>query len=87
MFEVQDMSPPPCSLGIHALPPNTHNGDQIEVDGSAYVVQCVVLQYRLVRGKYRREHAKLEVQGTGRMLANLFLEDLYKKPSAASDSL
>ncbi len=32
---------------------NTHNGDQIEVEGSAFVVQAVVMQYKLVRGKYR----------------------------------
>ncbi|PSC75507.1 hypothetical protein C2E20_1129 [Micractinium conductrix] len=79
LFEVQDLSPPPQSLGIHALPPNTHNGDQIELDGAAYVVQSVVLQYRLVRGKYRRDHARLEVRNTGRMLANLFLEELYQR--------
>lgn len=34
-------------------PQNTHNGDQIEVEGSAFVVQAVVMQYKLVRGKYR----------------------------------
>ncbi|PRW51179.1 hypothetical protein C2E21_5649 [Chlorella sorokiniana] len=79
MFEIQDISPPPRSLGIHALPPSTHNGDLIEVEGSAYVVQSVVMQYKLVRGRYKRDHARLEVQGTGRMLANLFLEELYQK--------
>ena len=99
LFEVTDISPPPQSLGIHALPPvrvgrllcatgacgratclpsarlcpvascptasrrpppspaapqNTLNGDQIEVEGSAYVVRSVVMQYKLVRGRYRR---------------------------------
>ncbi|KAL4423425.1 hypothetical protein ABPG77_010003 [Micractinium sp. CCAP 211/92] len=78
LFEVQDVSPPPRSLGIHALPPNTHNGDQIEVEGSAFVVQAVVMQYKLVRGKYRRDHARLEVQNTGRMLANMYLEEMYR---------
>ena len=33
MFEVKDVSPPPRILGIHSLPPDTHNGDQIEVEG------------------------------------------------------
>jgi hypothetical protein len=28
---------------------NTHNGDQIAVAGSSYVVQSVVMQYKLVR--------------------------------------
>ncbi len=32
-FEVRIVTPPPTSLGIHRLPPDTHNGDQIEVDG------------------------------------------------------
>ncbi|KAI3426905.1 hypothetical protein D9Q98_006849 [Chlorella vulgaris] len=78
LFEVEDVSPPKRSLGIHALPPNTHNGDQIAVAGSSYVVQSVVMQYKLVRGKYCREHARLEVQGTGRYLANSFLEGLWQ---------
>lgn len=88
LFEVHDVSPPPRSLGIHALPPNTHNGDQIEVEGSAFLVQAVVMQYKLVRGKYRRDHARLEVQNTGRMLANLYLEEMYRMgdPPGTSDS-
>ena len=32
-FEVRIVTPPPTSLGIHQFPPDTHNGDQIEVDG------------------------------------------------------
>jgi hypothetical protein len=111
-------------------PQNTHNGDQIEVAGSAYVVQAVVLQFKLVgpwsflqfccpvgialvgtptslgsaslatvvasilatpqtgrrpavcaaqdRGKYRRDHARLEVQSTGRWMANMYLEDVFQ---------
>ncbi|EFN56875.1 hypothetical protein CHLNCDRAFT_51665 [Chlorella variabilis] len=78
LFEVEDMSPPSRSLGIHALPPNTHNGDQVEIAGSSYVVQSVVLQFKLVRGKYRRDHARLEVQGTGRWMANLYLENVFQ---------
>ena len=30
-FEVEEVSPPPESLGIHVLPPKTHNGDQLSV--------------------------------------------------------
>ncbi len=32
-FEVKKISPPAESLGIHELPSNTHNGDQISVRG------------------------------------------------------
>lgn len=31
VFEVQIATPPPRSLGIYALPPLTHNGEEIEV--------------------------------------------------------
>jgi hypothetical protein len=29
LFEIKVMSPPPRSLGIFALPPNTHNGEEV----------------------------------------------------------
>ena len=32
LFEVQKINPPPQSLGIHSLPVDTHNGDQITVE-------------------------------------------------------
>jgi hypothetical protein len=50
---------------------NTHNGDQIEVAGSSYIVQSVVLQFRLQGSKYRRDNARLEVLQMGRLLCNL----------------
>jgi hypothetical protein len=31
-FEVKNINPPPKSLGIHRLPVDTHNGDQITVE-------------------------------------------------------
>lgn len=46
--------------------------------GDDYVVQSVVMQYKLVRGKYRRDHTRLEVFRTGRYLANSFLEGLLQ---------
>jgi hypothetical protein len=127
MFEVEDISPPRRSLGVHELPPvrhsqrfcaggaaaaaaaasaaklrahllparawpprwrpvfiipccplpqNTHNGDFIELEApgaeaaATYVVQSVVLQYKLVKGKYKQEHKRLEVNQTGRFLYN-----------------
>jgi hypothetical protein len=44
----QVISPPQRTLGVHALPPDTHNGDLIEVEGHNYIVESVVLQYKLV---------------------------------------
>lgn len=81
-FEVSIITPPPHSLGIHALPQNTHNGDQIEVNGSDYVVSSVVLQYKLVGGRYRREHNRLEVQQTGRYFLNMHLQSLLDGPDS-----
>jgi hypothetical protein len=51
-------------------PQNTFNGDHIEVEGGNYIVQSVVLKYRLVRGKYRQDHKRVEVQQVGRFLYN-----------------
>lgn len=43
-----------CCCRLRSFPlQNTHNGDQIEVEGSAYVVQSVIMQYKLVRGRYK----------------------------------
>ncbi|KAK9795514.1 hypothetical protein WJX73_003068 [Symbiochloris irregularis] len=69
-FEVNIVTPPPLSLGIHALPPDTHNGDQIEVEGSNYVVSCVVLQYKLVGGRYQRDNNRLEIQALSNKICN-----------------
>lgn len=79
-FEVKIVTPPPHSLGVHALPADTHNGDQIEVDGSDYVVSSLVLQWKLVGGRYQRDHNRLEVQHTGRYFLNLHLQSLYEAP-------
>ena len=37
-FEVEEVSPPPTSLGVHSLPPKTHNGDQLSVRGACAVM-------------------------------------------------
>lgn len=89
VFEVNVVSPPPRSLGIYALPPNTHNGEEIEVDGQGYVVTSLVLRYKLVKGKYVRDHNRLDVLPTGRYFLNLMLENLiqarYLGPTGAQD--
>lgn len=48
LFEVKDVSPPPRVLGIHSLPPDTHNGDQIEVQGQVHIAApCQKAAYEL----------------------------------------
>ncbi|DBA87588.1 hypothetical protein WJX77_005851 [Trebouxia sp. C0004] len=81
LFEVKDVSPPPRLLGIHSLPPDTHNGDQIEVEGQDYVVDSVTLHYKLVGGKYQREHNQLAVHSTSRFFLNKYLDHMYKNGS------
>lgn len=61
-----------------ALPPTTHNGDELELDGQSYVVTGLVLQYKLQRGKYVRHHSRLEVQKTGRFFLNQMLNNLIQ---------
>ncbi|GLC44090.1 hypothetical protein PLESTB_000930500 [Pleodorina starrii] len=78
LYEVRVVTPPPRSLGIYALPPNTQCGEEIDVEGSSYVVTTVVLQYKLRGGKYVRDHNRLDVQPTGRWLVNQMLEGLIK---------
>jgi hypothetical protein len=51
---------------------------QIEIDGQGYVVTGLVLKYKLVKGKYVREHNRLEVQPTGRYFVNMMLDNLVK---------
>jgi len=77
MYEVEIITPPPRSLGIHALEPNTGCGDEVEVEGHSFVVRSVVLKYRLERGKYVRDHNRLEVMPTSRFFLNKMLESLY----------
>lgn len=41
--------------------------------------QSVVMQFKLVRGKYERDHARLEVQHTGRYLVSMGAEGEARK--------
>ena len=111
-------------MGIHSLPVDTHNGDQITVEDKVsdttdpkicvvsllhlvgslhkrrqntglqypavmalslpramqdFVVTSLVLQYKLVAGRYQREHNKLEVQQTNRYLMNLYYDSLLDR--------
>lgn len=76
---MKDVSPPPRVLGIHSLPPDTHNGDQIEVEGQDYVVDSVMFHYKLVGGKYQRDHNQLAVYSTSRFFLNKYLNQMYQK--------
>jgi hypothetical protein len=89
LFEVKVVTPPPRSLGVYALPPLTHNGEEIEIDGHGYVVTSLVLKYKLHKGKYVRDHSRLEVQPTGRYFLNMMLDNLihgtYIGPTGEQD--
>lgn len=80
-FQVMDISPPPESLGVHCLPPNTTNGDQIEIDGQSFIVEKTRVRWKLCGGRYVRDHQGLDVLGTSRYLSNMFLNGLLEKES------
>ena len=50
LFEVKVTTPPPQSLGIYALPPLTHTGEEIEIDGQGYIVTALNVMFRLGEG-------------------------------------
>ncbi|KAI8467310.1 MAG: hypothetical protein J3K34DRAFT_481681 [Monoraphidium minutum] len=89
MFEVRVITPPPRSLGVYELPPLTHNGEELVIDGEGYVVQRLVLHYKLRGGKYQRDHNALEVTPTGRYFTELMLNNLmtarYVGPTGPQD--
>jgi len=64
------------------MPPHTYNGDRIEAAGSAWVVQRLALHYRLVRGRYVRHAARVEVVSAGRFLVERYLSELMEGSSA-----
>lgn len=76
LFEVNVVTPPPRSLGIYALPPLTHNGEEVDIDQGSFVVTSVFIRYRLEKGKYVRDHSRLDVEPTGRWLLNKHLDGL-----------
>ena len=51
-----------------------------QIEGQEYVVTALVLQYKLRRGRYVRDHNRLEVQRTGRFLYNGFLDRCMQAP-------
>lgn len=54
-------------------------GDMISVDDTDYVVQSLVVQFKLVRGRYQREHHRLDCMSASRFLLNRNLEHCFTK--------
>ena len=44
-----------------------------------FVVTSLVLKYKLVGGRYQRDHNRLEVQQTNRYLMNLYYDGLLER--------
>lgn len=44
-----------------------------------YVVDSVMFHYKLVGGKYQRDHNQLAVHSTSRFFLNKYLDHMYKK--------
>jgi hypothetical protein len=51
----------------------------VQIEGKEYVVTSLVLQYRLERGKYVRDHSKVKVLATGRYFYNEYLSAMMEK--------
>lgn len=81
-FAVRVATPPPTDLGTHKLPKNTSCGETIEVDESWFIVDRVTTMYNLVRGKYRKDGSRLDVQRAERFFVNASLEAAFAADSA-----
>ena len=53
-----------------------HESRCLQIDGEEYIVQSLVLRYKLQRGRYVRDHNKLEVLRAGRYLVNQYLSSM-----------
>lgn len=81
-FAVRVATPPPTDLGTHKLPKNTSCGETIEVDESWFIVDRVTTMYNLVRGKYKKDGSRLDVQRAERFFVNASLEAAFAADSA-----
>lgn len=54
----------------------------LQVAGQDYIVDSLVIQYKLVKGRYERCHHRLDVLSTSRYLLNRNLECAFSSPSA-----
>lgn len=58
----------------------------MQIEGKEYVVTSLVLQYKLQRGRYVREHSKLQVLATGRFFYNEYLSAMMDKSPKDGDT-
>lgn len=67
----------PQQCWVHALRPK----GQILTENLVqdFVVTGLVLKYKLVGGRYQRDHNRLEVQQTSRYFVNLYYDSLLEK--------
>lgn len=49
-------------------------------------MDSLVIQYKLVKGRYERSHHRLDVLSTSRYLLNRNLESVFSAPSADNKS-
>lgn len=54
----------------------------MQVAGQDYIVDSLVIQYKLVKGRYERSHHRLDVLSTSRYLLNRNLESAFTASSA-----
>ena len=55
------------------------------VEDTDYVVQSLVVQFKLVRGRYQREHHRLDCMSASRFLLNRNLELCLSKKGGAGN--
>jgi len=77
-FKVIVVSPPPARAlgGVFQLPPRTHNGDKIVVEGNRYVVSKLRFIYQFKGGRYQLDEKVIEVQSQRRFETNERLNSL-----------
>ncbi len=80
VYDVRRYTPPQEDLGVVTLPENMQNGDSLELNGKNWVVSRVSTRFKLLRGRYRKDGARLFVTETSRWLVDGFLQQLYEKP-------
>ena len=62
--------------------PHPLRARDLQVAGQDYIVDSLVIQYKLVKGRYERSHHRLDVLSTSRYLLNRNLESVFSAPSA-----
>ena len=79
LYAVRKFTPPQEDLGSVTLPTNTQTGDSFALNERTWVVNRVATQFKLTRGKYKKDSTRLYVVETSRWLLDGFLTQLYEK--------